>query len=217
MTMSDGDVLGTAAGPGQPGISWQAKGDHPSLFAIVEEAMEIGEEGADVVVDFDVGRSFLWDGGDAFTFIPHLRAIIVIDPRGLRRYERDVLHDFADVEAITQVLAPFDQFDVRFERVDRFPGTLWLAPEPAEPFVAMTEAMNNSVRHAHATHRTVRLRPLGPDGVRIVVGDALALIDQPSQWDLVFADAQGGKWEGLADTVRWYAEHRSWWEPLKNA
>ncbi len=23
--------------------------------------------------------------------------------------------------------------------------------------------------------------------------------------------------QGLADTVRWYAEHRSWWEPLKNA
>jgi dTDP-glucose 4,6-dehydratase len=22
--------------------------------------------------------------------------------------------------------------------------------------------------------------------------------------------------EGLAETVRWYAEHRSWWEPLKN-
>lgn len=41
-----------------------------------------------------------------------------------------------------------------------------------------------------------------PDGVRIVVGDALAHIDQPERWDLVFADAQGGKWEGLADTVR---------------
>jgi demethylmenaquinone methyltransferase/2-methoxy-6-polyprenyl-1,4-benzoquinol methylase len=41
-----------------------------------------------------------------------------------------------------------------------------------------------------------------PDGVRIVVGDALAHIDQPGRWDLVFADAQGGKWEGLADTVR---------------
>jgi dTDP-glucose 4,6-dehydratase len=23
--------------------------------------------------------------------------------------------------------------------------------------------------------------------------------------------------QGLADTVRWYAEHRSWWEPLRNA
>ena len=46
-----------------------------------------------------------------------------------------------DVEAITQVLAPFDQFEVTFARVDRFPGTLWLAPEPADPFAAMTEAM----------------------------------------------------------------------------
>jgi demethylmenaquinone methyltransferase/2-methoxy-6-polyprenyl-1,4-benzoquinol methylase len=41
-----------------------------------------------------------------------------------------------------------------------------------------------------------------PDGVRIVVGDALDHIDRPARWDLVFADAQGGKWEGLADTVR---------------
>jgi 2'-5' RNA ligase len=46
-----------------------------------------------------------------------------------------------DVAAITEVLEPFDAFDVRFERLDRFPGTLWLAPEPSEPFVAMTEAM----------------------------------------------------------------------------
>ena len=41
-----------------------------------------------------------------------------------------------------------------------------------------------------------------PDGVRVVVGDALAHVDRPERWDLVFADAQGGKWEGLADTVR---------------
>jgi hypothetical protein len=75
ITLSDGAVLGTAAGPGDPGIGWQAKGDHPSLFAMVEEAMAIGDEGEDVVVDFDVGRSFLWDGGTHFTFIPFLRAI----------------------------------------------------------------------------------------------------------------------------------------------
>ena len=46
-----------------------------------------------------------------------------------------------DVAAIAQVLAPFGQVDVTFARLDRFPGTLWLAPEPAAPFVAMTEAM----------------------------------------------------------------------------
>ena len=46
-----------------------------------------------------------------------------------------------DVEGIAQVLAPFEPFDVLFPRLDRFPGVLWLAPEPAEPFVGMTEAM----------------------------------------------------------------------------
>ena len=46
-----------------------------------------------------------------------------------------------DVGAIVDVLAPFAPFDVTFTRLDRFPGVLWLAPEPAEPFVAMTEAM----------------------------------------------------------------------------
>ncbi|MGH3009573.1 MAG: 2'-5' RNA ligase family protein [Gaiellaceae bacterium] len=46
-----------------------------------------------------------------------------------------------DVSAIGDVLAPFGAFDVTFARLERFPGTLWLAPEPGEPFVAMTEAM----------------------------------------------------------------------------
>jgi 2'-5' RNA ligase len=56
--------------------------------------------------------------------------------------------------AIAQVLEPFEGFDVVFTRVDRFPGVLWLAPEPAEPFVAMTEAV---------THRFPEWQPY--DGV----------------------------------------------------
>jgi 2'-5' RNA ligase len=46
-----------------------------------------------------------------------------------------------DAAAIADVLAPFPAFPVRFAQVDRFPGTLWLAPEPAEPFVRMTETI----------------------------------------------------------------------------
>jgi len=46
-----------------------------------------------------------------------------------------------DVAAIAQVLAPFAPFDVVFPRLDRFPGTLWLVPEPSEPFVSLTTAM----------------------------------------------------------------------------
>jgi hypothetical protein len=46
-----------------------------------------------------------------------------------------------DLDAAAAALAPFGPFDVAFARLDRFPGTLWLAPEPAEPFVHMTEAL----------------------------------------------------------------------------
>ena len=46
-----------------------------------------------------------------------------------------------DVAAIADALEPFDAFEVTFERLERFPETLWLAPEPKEPFVAMTEAL----------------------------------------------------------------------------
>lgn len=41
-----------------------------------------------------------------------------------------------------------------------------------------------------------------PGTVTLVIGDALDFIAAPAQWDLVFADAQGGKWEGLADTIQ---------------
>lgn len=75
MTTTGGEAVGAAAGPGEPGINWQAKGERPSLFALVEEALEIGANGEDVVVDFDVGRSFLYDGAGGFTFLPNLRAI----------------------------------------------------------------------------------------------------------------------------------------------
>lgn len=41
-----------------------------------------------------------------------------------------------------------------------------------------------------------------PRAVALTIGDGLDLVADPEQWDLVFADAQGGKWEGLADTIR---------------
>ncbi len=46
-----------------------------------------------------------------------------------------------DLDAIRDVVAPFAAFDVVFGSFARFPGTLWLVPEPAEPFVALIEAL----------------------------------------------------------------------------
>jgi hypothetical protein len=76
MTDDRGRTIGTAAGPGTPGIDWQAKGAMPNLFALVEDALAIDENGEEIVLDFDVGRSFLYDGAGGFTFIPWLRAVV---------------------------------------------------------------------------------------------------------------------------------------------
>ena len=61
---------------GHPPIDWQSKGEMPTIFAMVEEPMAIDENGEDIVIDFDVGRSFLPDAPNGgFLFIPWLRAI----------------------------------------------------------------------------------------------------------------------------------------------
>ena len=46
-----------------------------------------------------------------------------------------------DLETAAATLEPFGPFEVAFARFDRFPGTIWLAPEPVEPFVRMTESL----------------------------------------------------------------------------
>jgi len=46
-----------------------------------------------------------------------------------------------DLDAAADALRSFGAFDVEFAGFGRFPGTLWLAPRPAAPFVAMTEAL----------------------------------------------------------------------------
>jgi demethylmenaquinone methyltransferase/2-methoxy-6-polyprenyl-1,4-benzoquinol methylase len=40
-----------------------------------------------------------------------------------------------------------------------------------------------------------------PGFVRVAVCDALEVMRRGNRWDLIFADAQGGKWEGLDETV----------------
>jgi hypothetical protein len=46
-----------------------------------------------------------------------------------------------DLDTAVEALRSFGAFDVTFAEFGRFPGALWLAPEPAAPFVAMTEAL----------------------------------------------------------------------------
>jgi hypothetical protein len=59
-------------------VQWQ--GGVMSLFAFVEDPLDVPVEGASLVIDFDVGRSFLWMASsdsvpDYFLFIPSLRVV----------------------------------------------------------------------------------------------------------------------------------------------
>jgi hypothetical protein len=70
MTDNNGHIIVTTTTPGTHGINWQAKGENPSLFALVEEPMAVDQNGTDIVIDFDVGRSFLYDATAASPLFP---------------------------------------------------------------------------------------------------------------------------------------------------
>jgi uncharacterized protein YjdB len=60
-------------------VNWQNFSGSPlmPLYALVESPVDVPTEGAEIVIDFDVGRSFLYDfvGTKEFTLIPQLRAV----------------------------------------------------------------------------------------------------------------------------------------------
>jgi 2'-5' RNA ligase len=45
-------------------------------------------------------------------------------------------------EELRRLVARFEPFDFELAQVGRFPGILYLVPEPAEPFVALVEALS---------------------------------------------------------------------------
>ena len=57
-------------------VDWQSSAGRPTLYALVENPIGIPDTGTSVVVDFDVGRSFLCDAPcHSFVFSPVFRAV----------------------------------------------------------------------------------------------------------------------------------------------
>lgn len=78
ITMKDGTVLTSTS---TPGINWYSAAGRPTLDALVHEQIEVPDEGGAVVIDFDVGRSFVPAGDvaggtttEGFAFIATIRA-----------------------------------------------------------------------------------------------------------------------------------------------
>ena len=55
-------------------VQWPVA-DELTLYALVEQPLFVGSGGAQIVIDFDVGRSFQVDYTGSFTFIPVIRAV----------------------------------------------------------------------------------------------------------------------------------------------
>jgi hypothetical protein len=75
-----------------------------------------------------------WRGGTRGVRASH--HVTVLDP-----FVPSFLLDAEVEEAVSQILLEFRPFSYDLVRLERFPGVLYLAPEPGEPFIAMTEAL----------------------------------------------------------------------------
>ena len=67
---------------------------------------------------------------------PHITLLIPFLP--VRRLDPDVY------ARLRHVLQEFPPFDYTLERLERFPGVLFLAPEPAKPFVELIVALTSA-------------------------------------------------------------------------
>jgi hypothetical protein len=103
--------------------------------------------------------------------------------------------------AVDQVLREFRPFRYELARLGRFPGVLYLAPEPAEPFIAITEALHRrfpgyppygGAYERIVPHVTVALGP-EPDGLVEHLQERLPLRGVAHQvW--LKAQAKDGAW-----------------------
>ena len=120
-----------------------------------------------------------------------------------------LLYPFADDDAVGSLLpdvagvfARFAPFEASFAEVRRWPETLYLEPEPADAFVALTEALvaafpeylpyggahDEIVPHLTVAHGddaafdelAERLRPALP--VRVRIERAWLMVDAPAGW-----------------------------------
>jgi predicted O-methyltransferase YrrM len=75
-------------------------------------------------------------------------------------------------------------------------GTAWIASGLA----SRTDVEVVTVEHDQAT-ADLAAQASWPRYIRLVVGDAVRVTAGEGSFDLIFADAQGGKWDGLDGTI----------------
>jgi 2'-5' RNA ligase len=96
-----------------------------------------------------------------------------------------LLSPFGDrIDGLAELFAGFPPFDFALTEVRRWPAVLWLAPEPADPFVELTRAISarfpeyppyEGVHDEVIPHLTVGMRRAVPDEVDAELRRALPI------------------------------------------
>ncbi len=110
---TDSSSITTAAGRvlagmlSGPGIHWQSSTGTPTLYGIVQSPLGVGDNGASIVIDSDVGRSFQYNGNDSYTFIPWFRAVTRDATGAISGTVRHTLGDDVNVEVPGSSISAF--------------------------------------------------------------------------------------------------------------
>ncbi len=75
------------------------------------------------------------------------------------------------VEAISQAISEFEQRSAIVFELDNRVGAQLITEDDSQAIFIIREALNNIVRHAHASHARVQLLPLSDSSVRIRIED----------------------------------------------
>ncbi len=86
----------------QASVDWQTTVSRFSLYALVEDPIAVPSAGADIVIDFDVGRSFLYGISFCcdFIFIPYVRAVNAAATGSIAGTVRADLDNDGDLEPV---------------------------------------------------------------------------------------------------------------------
>jgi Domain of unknown function (DUF4382)/Bacterial Ig-like domain (group 2) len=68
-------LSGITRADGSPAVVEWGGPAQQMLFALVEQPLSVPDDGADLIIDFDVGRSFIVSIEGTFTFLPWIRAV----------------------------------------------------------------------------------------------------------------------------------------------
>lgn len=178
ITMSDGTLAS---------VRWPVQGEL-ALHAIVEEPFQVAPSGSSIVIDFDVGRSFYYQGAtqdsvgnttpEGFVFLPVIRAVT----EGTTGAIVGTVVADTDGDGVTE---PIAAATVNVQRVDRLAlYTGWLSSGSTD--AAGTFRIDFLVP---GIYRVEAQPPAGLDLGVASVGDAVVAVDETTQVDLTLASS----------------------------